>query len=113
MFQHITSQTKYYLDSKNTGFFYRRIISLVENAKLQDMIMKKTFILLTALVFSLGYSQQEPSPHDASATEQTHGMKGSTRFTFGLGHTHVSEGKIDGDTKWLVIPSFSFNFDYC
>lgn len=85
----------------------------VENAKLQDVIMKRTFILLTALVFSLGYSQQEPSHHDASATEQTHDMKGSTRFTFGLGHTHVSEGKIDGNTKWLVIPSFSFNFDYC
>lgn len=55
--------------------------------------MKKTFILLTALVFSLGYSQQKPPPHAESAAEQTHDMKGNTRFTFGLGHTHVSEGK--------------------
>jgi hypothetical protein len=39
-------------------------------------------------------------------------MKGSHRLTFGLGHTHVSRGKIDGDTKWLALASWSFNYDY-
>ncbi len=40
------------------------------------------------------------------------GMKGSSRLTLGLGHTHVSEGKRDGKTEWLAMPSWSFNFDY-
>ncbi len=39
-------------------------------------------------------------------------MKGSHRLTMGLGHTHVSRGKIDGDTKWLALASWSFNYDY-
>ncbi|GAB2657310.1 hypothetical protein GCM10027036_08520 [Flavihumibacter cheonanensis] len=34
------------------------------------------------------------------------------RFTLGLGHTHVSQGKIDNDTKWLALASWSLNYDY-
>jgi hypothetical protein len=41
-----------------------------------------------------------------------HGMKGSHRLTLGLGHTHISEGKVDGKTQWLVMPSWSVNYDY-
>jgi hypothetical protein len=29
-----------------------------------------------------------------------------------LGHTHVSEGKIDGKTEWLALPSWTLNYDY-
>jgi hypothetical protein len=39
-------------------------------------------------------------------------MKGSHRLTLGLGHTHISEGKVDGETQWLVAASWSFNYDY-
>jgi hypothetical protein len=39
-------------------------------------------------------------------------MKGSHRFTLGLGHTQISQGVIDGDTKWLALPSWSINYDY-
>lgn len=41
-----------------------------------------------------------------------HGMKGANRLTLGLGHTHVSEGKVDGRTEWIVMPSWSLNYDY-
>lgn len=45
-------------------------------------------------------------------SDEHHGQKGAHRLTLGLGHTHVSEGKIDGDTKWLALASWSFNYDY-
>ncbi len=47
------------------------------------------------------------APHHAS-----HGMKGSSRLTLGLGHTHVSEGKVEGKKEWIVMPSWSLNYDY-
>ncbi len=49
---------------------------------------------------------------DIHALAEHHGMKGSHRLTLGLGHTNVSKGKIDGDTKWLALASWSFNYDY-
>jgi hypothetical protein len=45
-------------------------------------------------------------------SDNNHGMKGASRLSLGLGHTQVSRGKIDGDTKWLAIASWSFNYDY-
>lgn len=45
-------------------------------------------------------------------SDEHHEQKGAHRLTLGLGHTHVSEGKIDGDTKWLALASWSFNYDY-
>lgn len=47
-----------------------------------------------------------------SWSQEHHQLQGSHRLTLGLGHTHISEGKVDGDTKWLVLPSWSFNYDY-
>lgn len=41
-----------------------------------------------------------------------HGMKGAQRLTLGLGHTHISEGQVDGKTQWLVAGSWSINYDY-
>lgn len=65
-----------------------------------------TFILLVAA----GVTQaQHTHGHNNNLS---HVMKGASRFTLGLGHTHVSKGKIDGETKWLAIASWSFNFDY-
>lgn len=39
-------------------------------------------------------------------------MKGLNRIGFGLGHTHISEGKVDGKTEWLATASWSLNFDH-
>lgn len=61
------------------------------------------------LVFASTTMAQHTKEH---ATENAHGMKGASRLTLGLGHTQVSKGKIDGDTKWLAIASWSFNYDY-
>ena len=41
-----------------------------------------------------------------------HDMKGKHRLTLGLGHTHISTGRVQGKTQWLLAPSWSFNYDY-
>ena len=72
--------------------------------------------LLTIALFSLSMAQAQPehasppeSPHGIGEPE---GMKGSNRLGFGLGHTHISEGKVDGKTQWLATASWSLNFDH-
>jgi len=42
----------------------------------------------------------------------SHGLKSSHRLTLGLGHTHLSQGKIEGETEWLPIASWTLNYDY-
>lgn len=75
------------------------------------MMFRKTanaFLLLIVTCYSLTVIGQEEN-HE---TSHHHNQKGSTRLTVGLGHTHVSEGKIDGKTEWLTLPSWSLNLDY-
>jgi hypothetical protein len=50
------------------------------------------------------------SNHEVSG--HAHSMKGSHRFTLGLGHTQISQGIIDNDRKWLSLASWSLNYDY-
>jgi hypothetical protein len=52
--------------------------------------------------------------HDApiSSHSRAHGMKGSHRLTLGLGHAHLSQGKVEGRTQWLPVASWSLNYDY-
>jgi hypothetical protein len=66
----------------------------------------KQLILFSLLFFvqHITFAQDE--------RKEEHGEKGSSRLTLGLGHTHISEGKVDGKTEWIVMPSWSFNFDY-
>ena len=67
-------------------------------------------VLFTLLCLSLsaaGYAQHAETTH-----HEQHGLKGSHRVTLGLGHTHVSEGKVEEKTEWIVAPSWSFNYDY-
>ena len=60
-------------------------------------------------MYTIGYSQN----NNSVLKEQEHkDNKGASRLTIGLGHAHVSEGKIDGDTKWLALASWSLNYDY-
>jgi hypothetical protein len=64
------------------------------------------FYLLT---FMAGHCQDN---HSEKNQNEYHGNKGASRLTLGLGHSHVSEGKVDGDTKWLALASWSLNYDY-
>jgi hypothetical protein len=66
------------------------------------------FVLLCS--FSSIIAQEES--HEQHATGGHEGMKGSQRLTLGLGHTHVSEGVKDGKREWLILPSWSLNYDY-
>ena len=44
--------------------------------------------------------------------EAHHGMKGAHRFSVGIGHAHVSQGKINGKNEWLVAPTWAIDYDY-
>lgn len=70
--------------------------------------MKLTLVSLMMVIATTTLAQQTPE----HGSEVTHGMKGASRLTLGLGHTHVSEGKVDGKTQWLPLASWSFNYDY-
>lgn len=49
---------------------------------------------------------QTPSDNKAQ------GVQGSHRLTFGLGHTSISAGRLNGKTEWLPLASWSLNYDY-
>lgn len=65
----------------------------------------KSSLLTFFLVFVLSalvFSQTNSSP----------GLRNTHRFTLGLGHAQVSQGIINNKTRWLVLASWSFNYDY-
>lgn len=68
------------------------------------LILAGLFLFITSAVMAQNTEEHVAGVH--------HGMKGSSRLTLGLGHTHISEGKVDGDTQWLSITSWSLNYDY-
>ena len=83
----------------------------------QNEYMKHFFRVLASLLISLTATTLQAQHAEAAvaghaSAGSVHGMKGTSRLTLGLGHTHVSKGKVDGDTKWLALASWSFNYDY-
>jgi hypothetical protein len=70
--------------------------------------------MLCLLIF-LGYAikaQAQHLPATEHPSNETHGMKGSHRLSLGLGHAHLSQGRIEGRTSWVPVASWSFNYDY-
>lgn len=77
------------------------------------MSPRRASILLLTLSASLvgpiaSLDAQEAEPEG----EEEHELAGRHRLTLGLGHTHVSQGEIDGKTEWLVAASWAFNYDF-
>ena len=66
------------------------------------------FIFFTLLMYVKGHAQN----NNFSSNQEHRGSKSANRLTIGLGHTHVSEGKVDVETKWLALASWSLNYDY-
>lgn len=75
--------------------------------------MQKLFLTLCLLCMTvtIGFAQHGEE-EKARSHEEHHGMKGAHRLTLGLGHTHVSQGIINGKREWLTLPSWSLNYDY-
>lgn len=68
-------------------------------------------LALALLVLELK-AQEHAQTNEPHEQHEHHGMKGANRLTLGLGHTHVSRGLVDGKREWLVVPSWSLNFDH-
>jgi hypothetical protein len=62
------------------------------------------FFIAQVVMGQHAYQEQKEVEH--------HEMKGSHRLTLGLGHTQISEGKVDGETKWIATASWALNYDY-
>jgi hypothetical protein len=75
-------------------------------------LSKGNIISLITIFCCLFSSMALYAQQDNHSISEHDGLKGSHRLSLGLGHTQVSKGKIDGDTKWLAIASWSFNYDY-
>lgn len=69
---------------------------------------KVTFLLLVIFISSF----EVPVTAQVHHNQIGHELKGSHRITLGLGHTSVSEGEVEGDVNWLIMPSWSLNYDY-
>ena len=77
--------------------------------------MKKTLFLtglLSGLLHLGGLAAQEMELHDSNTPVEHYGIKGSHPLTGGIGHTHISQGIIDGKTRWLALASWTINYDY-
>jgi hypothetical protein len=68
----------------------------------------KTFLCLLFVISFYASKAQQASDTSHPLPAQ----KGSHRLTLGLGHTHLSQGEIEGRTEWLPIASWSLNYDY-
>ncbi len=65
-------------------------------------------VLLSVCLGTTAYAQHSPP----APADHAHHLKGSHRLTLGLGHTHLSQGEVEGETKWLAAASWSLNYDY-
>lgn len=77
--------------------------------------LKKTIFLSLLFLGFITYAQNdESSSSEHQGSSEHHSMKGASRLTLGLGHTHVSKGKEEsgGKTQWLALASWSINYDY-
>lgn len=67
--------------------------------------------LYLAIMVLLSFNQISAQSINNDQQHSLHGMKNASRMTLGLGHTHISEGKVNGKTQWLAAASWSMNYD--
>jgi hypothetical protein len=64
----------------------------------------KKIVVVIFIMLGISASAQTHELHDSTKT--------SSRLSFGLGHTSISNGKRNGQTEWLPLASWSLNYDY-
>jgi hypothetical protein len=68
--------------------------------------MRTILIIILLIASKIASGQQE---HKATVHAEHQSMKGSHRLTIGLGHSHISQGIINGETEWVTAGFCSFN----
>lgn len=83
--------------------------------RFRSAIYTFAFILLSSTaVFA---QDEQPSRQDHSEPEHGHSESESTRplrnaLGLTIGHTHISTGFKDGESRWLALPSFGIHYAY-
>jgi hypothetical protein len=72
--------------------------------------LNAVIVLLFTMNLSVLSAQHEEGSENTPHEEQ-HEFKHHA-IGFSIGHTHVQSGFKDGDSKWLVLPSFGFYYAY-
>lgn len=66
--------------------------------------MKSYTLYLFILLTSLGIAQEKENSEEPFKPHHSIGLM--------LGHTHLREGEIDGNKKWLAVPSIGLDYNY-
>lgn len=66
--------------------------------------MRKLLFYFLAFNASLGLAQESKSESET--------FKPHHSISILLGHTHLREGEVDGEKKWLALPSFGLDYNY-
>jgi hypothetical protein len=75
--------------------------------------MYRIVVVLAFAILVLELKAQEHTQRNEPQKQHDHhSLKGANRLTLGLGHSHISQGIVDGKTEWLTMPSWSINFDH-
>ncbi|MEJ2502672.1 MAG: hypothetical protein P8177_05045 [Gemmatimonadota bacterium] len=76
------------------------------------MIRTALVTAILGLTFAVPGASQVHQEAGSEHEESHHSIAGRHRITIGVGHTHVSEGQIAGETQWLALASWAVNYDY-
>ncbi len=68
------------------------------------------YALLTGLWSLPAIAQSDMPAHEGQPEQES--MKGKHVLSLQLAHTHVSQGVQDGESTWLALPSWCFDYDY-
>lgn len=67
--------------------------------------MNRTFLFyFLVLITTLGAAQEKESENE--------NFKPHHSISLLLGHTYLSEGNVEGEKKWLTLPSIGFDYNY-
>src|SRR5687767_8624262 len=59
-------------------------------------------VIIVALLCQVGFVSNAQRPRTGTANE----------FSFSISHSHLGSGVEGGDKKWLILPSFGFDYTY-
>ena len=66
--------------------------------------MKSYFFYLFVFFITIGFAQEKEPSEEV--------FKPNHSIALLLGHTHLRQGEVDGEKKWLALPNFGLDYNY-